>query len=110
MQRQSVYINGGSAPTVPLQRELYAGSVYEYTPLGQYVVTAPGICGGRPTFKYTRIKVRMVLTYLTEGRTIAEIVADYNRKELTAAAISEAILLASQTFEQATHVSLKIAV
>jgi hypothetical protein len=42
--------------------------------------------------------------------SIKSLVADYNRKELTAAAISEAILLASQTFEQAAHVSLKIAV
>ncbi len=52
----------------------------------------------------------MVLAYLAAGRTIAEIVADYNRKELTAAAISEAILLASQTFEKSAHTSQKIAV
>lgn len=110
MQTNSVYTNGGSAPPDQLRREFYAGDLYEYYPMGQYIVAAPGVCGGRPTFKYTRIEVRMVLAYLAEGRTIAEIVADYNRKELTAAAISEAILLASQAFEKSAHTSHKLAV
>lgn len=110
MQTNGVYSNGGSAPPDQLWREFYAGDPYEYYPLGQYIVAAPGVCGGRPTFKYTRIEVRMVLAYLAEGRTIAEIVADYGRKELTPAAISEAIHLASRTFEQAAHVSPKVAV
>jgi hypothetical protein len=35
-------------------RELYGGSLYEYYPIGQHIVAAPGVCGGRPTFKYTR--------------------------------------------------------
>jgi len=34
---------------------------YEYYPLGQYIVAAPGVCGCRPTFKYTRIDVHYVL-------------------------------------------------
>src|SRR5438093_7174788 len=38
--------------------EIVGGEPYEYYPLGQYVVRAPGVCGGRPTFKYTRIDVR----------------------------------------------------
>jgi uncharacterized protein (DUF433 family) len=37
----------------------------------------------------------MILALLAEGRTIPEIVADYNRKEVTAEAISEAIWLAA---------------
>ena len=118
MQAKTGYTNGISSsisssissPAEPLMRELYAGDVYEYYPLGKYIVAAPGVCSGRPTFKYTRIEVRMILAYLAEGRTIAEIVADYGRKELTPAAISEAILLASYTFEQATHVSPRMAV
>ena len=110
MQANSIYANGGSGPSDQLRRERYAGEVYEYYPLGQYVVAAPSVCGGRPTFKYTRIEVRMILAYLAEGRTIAEIVADYGRQELTAAAISEAILLASQTFEKAAYGSQKVAV
>lgn len=110
MQTIGLYNNGGFTPPAPLRHEHYAGVPYEYYPLGQHVVIAPGICGGRPTFKYTRIEVRIVLAYLAEGRTIAEIVADYGRKELTAAAISEAIRLASQTFEQVVHIPQKVAV
>jgi hypothetical protein len=40
-----------------LVKEMYGGHPYEYYPLGNYVVAAPGVCGGRPTFKYTRIDV-----------------------------------------------------
>jgi len=31
------------------------GEPYEYYPLGEYIVIAPGVCGGRPTFKGTRL-------------------------------------------------------
>jgi len=47
---------------------------YDYYPLGQHIVSAPGVCGGRPTFKGTRIDVRHVVPYLLAGeeaRTIA---------------------------------------
>ena len=40
----------------------------------------------------------MILAYLAEGRTIAEIVEDYRRKEVSPGAISEAIWLASKAF------------
>ena len=40
-----------------LVREEIDGDVYEYIPLGKYIVSAPGVCRGRPTFKYTRIEV-----------------------------------------------------
>lgn len=35
-----------------LMTEIVGGEPYEYYPLGEYVVRAPGVCGGRPTFKY----------------------------------------------------------
>lgn len=38
--------------TLELVREGDGDDVYEYYPLGEYVVVAPGVCGGRPTFKY----------------------------------------------------------
>ena len=40
-----------------LIREITGGESYEYYPLGRYIVAALGVCGGRPTFKYTRIDV-----------------------------------------------------
>lgn len=81
-----------------LVREDYGGEIYEYYPLGKYVVIAPGVCGGRPTFKYTRIDVKHVLALLSAGWTIEKIVADYNRPELTREAIEEALQLATEAF------------
>lgn len=37
--------------------EVVGGETYSYVPLGQYVVRAFGVCGGHPTFKYTRIEI-----------------------------------------------------
>lgn len=45
-----------------LVREEYGGEIYEYYPLGEYVVVAPGVCGGRPTFKYTRLEVSVIIS------------------------------------------------
>jgi uncharacterized protein (DUF433 family) len=98
MQTDNPTTNGSAKPTIPLTREIYGGEIYEYYPLGKYIVAAPGVCGGRPTFKYTRIDVRFILAQLAEGHTIAEIVENYGRKELTTEAISEAIRLASKAF------------
>lgn len=61
----------GHDPTRPgtLVREERDGEVYEYYPLGEYIVSAPGVCGGRPTFKYTRIDVRHALACLAAGES-----------------------------------------
>ena len=37
--------------------EMVGGEVYQYYPQGEHVVRAVGVCGGRPTFKYTRIEI-----------------------------------------------------
>ena len=103
MQSNTLHANGISPTTNRLTKESYAGDVYEYYPLGTHVVAAPAVCGGRPTFKYTRIEVRMILAYLAEGKTIPEIVKDYGRKELTTEAIREALLLASSAFDQSIY-------
>lgn len=95
--------NNATKNTILIEREIYGGEVYEYYSLGRYIVAAPGICGGRPTFKYTRIEPRIILAWLAEGRSMEEIVQDYNRKEITVEAIREAILLASQAFAQPIH-------
>lgn len=81
-----------------LVREDWGGEIYEYVPLGKYVVKAKGICGGRPTFKYTRIEVAGILDLLSAGWTVERIVEDYHRPELTHEAIEEAMRLASEAF------------
>lgn len=80
-----------------LTTEIVGGESYEYYPLGKYIVATPGVCGGRPTFKYTRIDVRHALELLAAGRTIQEVANSY---QIPIEAIKEALLLASYAFDQ----------
>jgi uncharacterized protein (DUF433 family) len=67
------------------------GEPYEYYPLGEYVVSAPGVCQGEPTFKYTRIGVRYAIELIAAGRTVGEVAEAYR---LPVAAVREALELA----------------
>lgn len=58
--------------------------------MGNYVVAAPGVCGGRPTLKYTRMDARWVMMYLKEGDSPAELAA---RHSVPVAAIHEVVAL-----------------
>lgn len=103
MQLETQITNGVAKSGLTLERELYGDEIYEYYPLGKYIVAAPGICGGRPTFKYTRLEVRMILALLSEGDTIEKIVANYTASKLTSEAVREAIWLASQALIQSAQ-------
>ena len=50
----------------------------------QHIVRDPGICGGEPVVKGTRVTVRTVLASLAEGMSIAEIVKDFPTLDETA--------------------------
>jgi uncharacterized protein (DUF433 family) len=76
-------------------REELDGQVYEYLPLGKYVVSAPGVCRGRPTFKYTRIEVAGVLEWLSAGNSLEELLAGYKGR-VSREAIQEAATLAGK--------------
>src|SRR5262249_55121606 len=65
---------GDSSMKKQMVRELRRGEWYEYVPLGKYVVSAPEVCRGRPTFKYTRIEVAGILDRIGGGHPIDEIV------------------------------------
>jgi uncharacterized protein (DUF433 family) len=92
-----------------LVREMYGGEVYEYYPLGKYIVAAPGVCGGRPTFKYTRLEVSMILAWLAAGKSVEQIVQDYAASRLTPSAIKEAIRIADRNLLKATRMLRKAA-
>src|SRR6266851_5627417 len=72
-----------------LVNEIVGGEPYEYYPLGQHIVAAPGVCGGRPTFKYTRIDVRFILGRIAGGEDPARLVAAY-RDRFSMDALEEA--------------------
>jgi|SRR5439155_12611148 len=74
-------------------REQSGAEVYEYVPLGKYIVSAPGICRGRPTFKHTRVEVAGVLDWLAAGNSLEEMLADYKGR-IPREAILEAARLA----------------
>ncbi len=80
-----------------LLTEIVAGEPYHYYPLGDYVVRAVGVCGGRPTFKYTRVEISGTLERLAAGENIDEIVEGY-RGRVSQAAIMEAVRLVTDQF------------
>lgn len=89
----------GKRAAPKLVREVYGDEPYEYYALGKYVVSAPDVCGGRPTFKYTRLEVSVILGLVASGTTVPEVVERYAKSRLSQQAVREAIHLASQTLE-----------
>jgi uncharacterized protein (DUF433 family) len=86
-----------------LVREQVAGEWYEYIPLGKFVVSAPAVCRGRSTFKYTRIEVPGVLERLGAGHAVDDLIAD-SQSRLTREAIAEAACLAAKALTRQTPV------
>ena len=80
----------------PLVHETYGGLPSVYYPLAQHIVAAPGVYGGRPTFKYTRLEVSVVLDLLAAGWTVDQIVREYAQSRLQPEAVLEAIRLARE--------------
>lgn len=80
-----------------LVSETVGGEIYEYYPLGEYVVRAIGVCGGRPTFKYTRIEVAGTLDRLAAGETVEQLVEGYCAR-VPYSAFAEAINLVTNNF------------
>jgi len=83
-----------------LVREERGGEPYEYYPLGKYVVAAPAVCGGRPTFKYSRLEVGVVLALLASGKPVETIADEFGESGLNTEAIREAARLASAALVQ----------
>lgn len=79
-------------PSVEMVTETYGGKPYSYYPLGKYVVAAPGVCGGRPTIKYTRLDARHVAGWLRRGDSPQEIARNH---KIPVEAVQEVVELAS---------------
>jgi uncharacterized protein (DUF433 family) len=77
--------------------EIVGGAVYQYSPLGNAIVRAPEVCGGRPTFKYTRIEIAGTLERLASGESVEHLVRGY-RGRVSAAAIAEAVALVTNGY------------
>lgn len=68
--------------------------VRKRTELGQYIVADPEICHGQLTFKGTRIMVKSVLYYVSQGKDWDWISQEYDGN-VSREAIAEAVNLAS---------------
>lgn len=90
--------NGQSSQPDQLVQEMVGGELYEYYPLGKHIVRAPGVCGGRPTFKYTRLEPSVILGQLSLGRTVEDLLRAYRGSKISAEFVYEAIYLANQAF------------
>jgi uncharacterized protein (DUF433 family) len=73
-----------------LVTEIINGEPCSYYPLGQHIVRAVGICGDRPTFKYTHIEITGVIDRLSSGESINSIVQGF-RDRVSQEAIVEAV-------------------
>ena len=82
--------------TTKLVREMVGGELYEYYPLGNHIVAAPGVCGGRPTFKDTRLEAAVILDLLAASWTVEQVVHAYAGSRLTPEAVAEAVRLAKE--------------
>ena len=80
-----------------LVTESVGNESYQYYPLGNHVVRAVGVCGGRPTFKYTRIEITGTLERLATGEYLDDIVKGY-RGRVSRDAILEAAMLVTDQF------------
>ena len=74
--------------------------------LGKYIVADPEIRHGKPTFKGTRIFVKDVLEMVAEGMSWDRIIEEW-RGSITIEAISEAVLLASESLNAEFSVEKK---
>lgn len=89
-----------------LKTEMVGGEPYHYYALGEYIVRAIDVCGGRPTFKYTRIEIAGTLERLANGESIEAIVGGYEGR-VPRQAILEAIhLVASQYVDSLPQLEL----
>jgi uncharacterized protein (DUF433 family) len=77
--------------------DIIDGETYQYYPLGKHVVRAVGVCGGRPTFKYTRIEITGTFDRLAAGESLDEIIAGYQGR-VSREAIIEAIRIVTAGF------------
>ncbi len=84
-----------------LESEIYGGEVYQYLPLGKYIVASPRVCGGRPTIKYHRLDARHVLAFLRRGDSPEYLAKNY---EIPLEAIYEVMDLADELDYEARYV------
>lgn len=65
---------------------------YEYLPITEHIVNAKGVCGSRPTFKYTRLEPKPFVNMINNGEWTIEYILE-NWPQITREALIEAVEL-----------------
>ena len=81
--------------SIDLQGAIMKKRIAKSHPIGRYIVSDPGICHGRPTFRGSRVLVSDVLEQVAGGMAWETIIEEWNGS-ITRASIQEAVQLASQ--------------
>jgi len=68
--------------------------------VGQYITVDPRVCGGRLTFRNTRIKVADALEMLRAGMTPEQVAANYPELVSIEAVIEAAMLVGSGVIKE----------
>jgi len=76
--------------------------------LGEFVVSDPEICHGQLTFKGTRIMVKSVLFFVSQGKDWDWISKEYFGK-VSRDAVAEAVKLASEALVEKTEARTRVA-
>lgn len=71
-----------------------------------HIESTPGILGGKPCIKGTRISVELILETIASGASIADILREFPR--LTQEAVQEAIRYAIAILRDETVVEVKL--
>jgi len=79
----------------------------KYKEIGQHLVVDPEVCHGKLTFKGTRIPVSTVLTFLSTGYSVEDILRNWPR--LKREAVDEAIRFAAQLIQRRYPTQRKVA-
>jgi len=73
----------------------------------QHITAEPGILGGKPCIKGTRISIQVLLEWIASGASRAEILADY--PQISEDAFKEALLYAAHQNENEILIDIPVA-
>ena len=73
----------------------------------QYVTSTPGILGGKPCIKGTRISVELILETVANGASVTDIVREF--PQLSTEAVQEAIRYTIDSLRSERIIDIKLA-
>ncbi|MBC3785118.1 DUF433 domain-containing protein [Spirosoma utsteinense] len=73
----------------------------------QHIASTPGILGGKPCIKGTRISVELILETVADGASVADIVREF--PQLSTDAVQEAIRYAINTLRSERIIDVDLA-